>query len=70
VEAAGVPTVTVTSEAFVELGRREAAAFGMPDLPCVVVPHPVAHRPPEELRRLAADVYADVVRALTGPPSP
>lgn len=61
-----MPTVTITSETFAELGRREAAAFAMPDLPYVLVPHPVAQRPAEELRRIADGIYAGVMQALAG----
>ena len=49
------------------MGQREAAALGMPYLPIVVVPHPVADLKPEDVRALAAQVFPDIVYALTQP---
>lgn len=64
-EVRGVPCVTVTSSVFTTLAEHEAKAFNMPDLKLVQVPHPVATRPDEELRELAAGLLGPVLAALT-----
>lgn len=35
-------TITVTTDRFIQLGKMQAAALGRPDLPLVVIPHPLA----------------------------
>jgi len=37
----GAMTAIVCSEPFMKLGRNQARVFGVPDLPMIVVPHPV-----------------------------
>jgi hypothetical protein len=37
-----VRTITVTTDRFIQLGKMQAAALGHPDLPLVVIPHPLA----------------------------
>lgn len=60
-----MPTVTVASEAFATLGRSVAEHHGMPDLPFVVVPHPVALESEASIRGLAERSIEAVVAALT-----
>ena len=64
-ESSGLPTVTITSDVFATLGSSVAERLGMPDLPFVIVPHPVAHRSVAAVEQLADDVLSDIVRALT-----
>ena len=35
-------TITVTTDRFIQLGQMQAAALGQPELPLVVIPHPLA----------------------------
>jgi hypothetical protein len=51
---------------FESLGRAEAVAFDIPDLPLVVVPHPVATHDEATLRELAKGLTAQILAALTG----
>jgi hypothetical protein len=37
-----VRTITVTTDRFIQLAKMQAAALGRPDLPLVVIPHPLA----------------------------
>jgi hypothetical protein len=64
-EDGGIPTVTVVSEVFATLGAAVATRLGMPELPRVIVPHPVAHRSRDELEQVADATFDGVVRALT-----
>jgi hypothetical protein len=54
--------VAVVTERFEDQGNFVARAAGMPDIPRVVVPHPVAGRDAEYMAALA-DRFAPVVLA-------
>jgi len=65
-ETAGVPTVNLVSDAFVELFRLEAEQQGIPALRYVVVPHPIGGMRREAVEakgRAAADALG---RAILG----
>ncbi len=64
-ERLGVPTVTFVSETFVSFAKARCSGLGMPDLRFVVVPHPVADRPREELEAIAIERFEDIRSALT-----
>ena len=63
----GTPTVTLVSQAFESFARARCRGLGMPDLRFVVVPHPIADRPPEELKAIALERFDAIVAALTSP---
>ncbi len=63
-EKRGIPTATVITRVFERKSRQEAGAFGITDLPLIVLPHPVGQMPREKLRTLADQVYPQVVQAL------
>ena len=65
-ERRGVPTATFVTQAFEAYARGLTRMQGMAVLPVVVIPHPVAARPAEELRAKVRAVYADVQAALLG----
>jgi hypothetical protein len=50
------------------LARTTAKGLGMPELPVVIVPHPLATRTPEGLDKLVSDAMNDIVAALTQEP--
>ena len=64
-ERQGVPTATVLTDAFSKYAQGLCRMQGMADLPTVVIPHPVAARPEQELRAKVQKVYTDLKRALT-----
>jgi Trm5-related predicted tRNA methylase len=64
-EAEGVPTVTIVSELFKVVSQKEAATCGLPDMPIVVVPHPVATHSAEELEQLGREISTQVAAGLT-----
>jgi hypothetical protein len=37
----GIPTAVLCSEPFLKLARTQAQVFGVPDLPIIVIPHPL-----------------------------
>lgn len=61
-----MPTVVVSSDEFGPLGRAEAQALGLPGLPLVAVPHPLADNRSDLVEAKAAGVVDEVVAALTG----
>lgn len=62
--------MTITSDIFSTLGRSVAQHHGMPEVPFVVVPHPVALRSSTEIQELADRLVDDIVAALvSGGPS-
>lgn len=44
--------------------RREAESLGMPDLPLVVLPHPLSSKPEQTIRDLAEQTFREVEFAL------
>ena len=58
--------MTICSSAFLTLGRAQARALGHAELPIAVIPHPFGLRKRDEVRSLAEDCVAEVVRLATG----
>jgi len=57
-EKAGVPTVNVATDAFVDEAEVQARLLGMPDYRVLWVPHPVAI--------LEGSTVADIARTMAG----
>ncbi|MBI3936313.1 MAG: hypothetical protein HY323_04995 [Betaproteobacteria bacterium] len=64
-ERRGIPTATFITHVFENYARGLCRMQGMQALPIVVIPHPVAARPVEELREKVRKVHAEVRAALT-----
>ncbi|MBV9804067.1 MAG: hypothetical protein JO130_12775 [Solirubrobacterales bacterium] len=64
-ERAGVPTVSVCTDAFVVPARAMADVLGHPDFQFVTIPHPIASLSPAELDANVRAVVGDVVRILS-----
>jgi hypothetical protein len=54
--------VTVVSNAFVGLGKAQARALGHPGLSLAVIPHPFGSRTRDEVRALADQCVAEIVK--------
>jgi alkanesulfonate monooxygenase SsuD/methylene tetrahydromethanopterin reductase-like flavin-dependent oxidoreductase (luciferase family) len=63
-EARGIPGVFVASSEFVEAATAQADALGG-DPARVFVPHPIQDRTDDEMRALADEAVAAVIRAVT-----
>ncbi|MFH1484442.1 MAG: hypothetical protein ABIH46_00080 [Chloroflexota bacterium] len=57
--------VTVCTREFEGLGRGQAKLMGMPDLPLVIVPHPVGGQPKAIVERYANDIVEQAAAVLT-----
>ena len=66
-ERAGVPAVSICTDAFVVPARAMADVLGHPDFEFVTIPHPIASLSPAEIETAVRQVVDDVARILTTP---
>lgn len=64
-ERQGIPTATFITDAFSTYARGLARMQNMEALPEVVIAHPIAGRPADELRNKVRKVHAEIKAALT-----
>jgi hypothetical protein len=63
---AGVPAVALVTEKFWSQGDYVAKVAGMPDLPRVQLPHPVAGRTNDEMEAIAESIADAVLAGMRG----
>ena len=63
-ESAGLPSVLVASDVFMDAAADQAFKLGAPDVRRVFVPHPVQDRTDEEMREMAAGAADELLRAI------
>lgn len=64
----GIMTAVICSEAFLNLAQTQARVFGVPDLPLIVIPHPLGGIGMDAVRSRAAHALPqllDLVRGFT-----
>jgi hypothetical protein len=64
-ERAGVPAVSICTDAFVIPAKAMADVMGHPDFQFVTIPHPIASLTAAEIETAVRPTIADVVRILT-----
>lgn len=62
----GIPAVALVTSEFWAQGDFVARSVGMPDVPRVMLPHPVAATGAENLRRVAQSIRDEVLARLAG----
>lgn len=62
----GRPAVALVTEEFWEQGDFVARSAGMPDVPRVRLPHPVAGTGESTMRKIAAELAPTIADALRG----
>jgi hypothetical protein len=62
----GVPAVALVTSEFWPQGDFVARSVGMPDVPRVMLPHPVASTGRDRMRSIAEDISDRIVDALRG----
>jgi hypothetical protein len=67
-EARGVPTVTLCTDAFMDSAAAHARAYGRPDARVVAVQHPLAALTPEAVRQRADAVVEGIIAQLIAVP--
>jgi hypothetical protein len=63
-ERAGLPAVSICTDAFIVPARAMAKAYGFPDFEFVTVPHPVASLTQEQIRERVRDLMPELLRIL------
>ena len=66
VARAGIPAVALVTDAFWPQGDFVANATGMPTIPRVRLPHPVAGSGEDAMTRVANDIAPQIIAILTG----
>lgn len=61
-----IPAVALVTDEFWAQGDFIATSFGMPDIPRVRLPHPVAGTGTDNHRQVAENIAAELVAALEG----
>ncbi len=62
----GIPAIALVTDAFWPQGDFVAAATGMPAIPRVRLPHPVAGSGEDNMAKVAADIAPQIVAILSG----
>jgi hypothetical protein len=57
--------VTLCTDAFLGLAKEEARTLGMPELPLVIIPHPLGGEPLDRVQARAEGALEGVIAALT-----
>ena len=60
----GLPAVALVTEEFWPQGDFVAQSLGMPDVPRVKLPHPIAGTGTDNMKRIAAEIAPRVIAAL------
>lgn len=60
----GIPAVALVTEAFWPQGDFVATSLGMPDIPRVKLPHPIAGTGTDNLKKIAKQVVPNIIAAL------
>ena len=63
---AGTPVVALVTEKFLEQSVFVSQSLGLPNLPRVLLPHPVAGSTDKEMNKIAFSVVPKIITALEG----
>jgi hypothetical protein len=66
-EAMGIPTAPIVTQAFIDLVKAVTRKAGMPELRFTFVPHPVGGKTPAELNAYGSNALEEILGALTRP---
>ena len=64
-----MPAITICSDQFIVLGRKQLKALGCEGHPIAVIPHPFGLRSREEVRGIAEQCVSDIARIALDPKS-
>ena len=65
-ERAGIPAVSICTDAFRITAEAMARSLGFPGYQYVTVPHPIASRTEKEIDEMARDALPEIIRILGG----
>jgi hypothetical protein len=63
-EKRGVPTACVITHQFTRSGNAMARRNGYPDFKYAMVPHPIGHLKPDQIKQRALEVLPQVIEIL------
>ena len=63
-EKAGIPSISIVTDAFVETGKMMASNWGVPEYLYLSMPHPIGNLSDAELEERVNGVLDDVVKLL------
>lgn len=66
VEKAGIPSVTICTDSFIETSKAMAKMWGEPNYPVIYTAHPIASLTEKEIRSRAESIVDQIVYILTG----
>jgi hypothetical protein len=69
-QSAGVPAAVICTDVFAAMGKVEAEQLGMPELPLLVIRHPLGGLPAAEVERRVDETLARLAAAIPMAPNP
>jgi hypothetical protein len=60
----GLTTAVICSEPFLKLGKNQARVFGVPDLPLLLIPHPLGGLSLEQVEGRARHAIPQIVELI------
>lgn len=60
----GIPSAVICSEPFVQLGRTQSRVLGVPDLPLIIIKHPLGGLALDDVKARANSALAQVLDIL------
>ena len=60
----GLTTAVICSEPFLKLGKNQARVFGVPDLPLLLIPHPLGGLSLEQVEGRAQHAIPQIVELI------
>lgn len=60
----GIPSAVICSEPFVQLGRTQSKVLGVPDLPLIIIKHPLGGLALDDVKARADSVLAQLLDVL------
>ena len=61
----GVLVALICTEPFLKLGKAQAKSFGIPDLPLVLIPHPLGGIAIDQVQGRADHALPEIVKIVT-----
>ena len=60
----GIPSAVICSEPFVQLGRTQSKVHGVPDLPLIIIKHPLGGLAIDDVKARADSALAQLLEVL------
>ncbi len=64
VQRLGIPSAVICSEPFVQLGRTQSRVLGVPDLPLIIIKHPLGGLAMDDVKARASSALAQLLDML------